>query len=637
MIIPDNETLVDLLNNEAIVINIVDLLFEHEGDPVTIGIHGDWGAGKSSILGMVEEKLSEKKHVLCLRFDGWRFQGFEDAKIALIEGIVMGLLDKRPGLKKASESAKKLLKRIDWLKVAKHGGAAALTAYTGIPNPDQLRMLTSMFGTFVSDPSKFVDKDQVKAALESADGILKPGENSKRVPEEINEFRKEFEELLEEAKIDQLVVLIDDLDRCLPKTVIETLEAIRLFVFTPKTAFVIAADEGMIEYSVREHFPDLPESSGSRDYARNYLEKLIQVPFRLPSLGQLETKMYVSLLLMNNEVDEDNDFTKIVDLARGKMRKPWEGKTLDLKTIKEVLGEKAGEVEEALFISDQISYLLAAGTSGNPRQIKRFLNTLFLRQAAAESRGFDEVQMPILAKLLLAERFIPDLYDYIAQTAGNDPEGHSVEISQVEAYSQKQNDDTSDKTKEQKDEFSDLPQWMIQTQILDWALVEPSLASVDLRPYLFIAKERKDYFAGLDLSQKLKQLAEKLMGSKLSIQSLSGQVSDLTPDEQITLLEFLQGRIMRGNDLKKQPTGIEGIRLLGKNNIALQLKIIDFLESLPTRNLGTWCVSGWNASITDKTAKSRLDLLIKKWSDIKDNKTLSMAAKSVSSVPRKAS
>ena len=117
-------------------------------------------------------------------------------------------------------------------------------------------------------------------------GLLKPSE-VKTVPEQIKEFREEFEKLLESAGIEQLVVLIDDLDRCLPDTAIETLEAVRLFVFMARTAFVVAADEGMIEYAVRKHFPDLPDTSGPRDYARNYLEKLIQVPFRIPALGAM--------------------------------------------------------------------------------------------------------------------------------------------------------------------------------------------------------------------------------------------------------------------------------------------------------------------------------------------------------------
>ena len=102
MILSDNETKVDLLNNEAIAKTIVMLLRERPDHPVTIGVHGDWGAGKSSVLEMIEASLSTEERVLCLKFNGWRFQGLEDAKIALIEGIVTGLIEKRPALTKAT-------------------------------------------------------------------------------------------------------------------------------------------------------------------------------------------------------------------------------------------------------------------------------------------------------------------------------------------------------------------------------------------------------------------------------------------------------------------------------------------------------------------------------------------------------
>ena len=56
MILSDNETKVDLLNNEAIAKTIVSLITESKNQPVSIGIHGDWGAGKSSILEMLEDE-----------------------------------------------------------------------------------------------------------------------------------------------------------------------------------------------------------------------------------------------------------------------------------------------------------------------------------------------------------------------------------------------------------------------------------------------------------------------------------------------------------------------------------------------------------------------------------------------------
>lgn len=129
----DNETKVDLLNNEAIAVTIIELLRDRPDQPVTIGVHGDWGAGKSSVLEMIEAGFEGEGKVLCLKFKGWRFQGFEDAKVALIEGIVTGLIEKRPVLTKTGEAVKDVFRRIDWLKVAKKAGGLAFTAFTGVP------------------------------------------------------------------------------------------------------------------------------------------------------------------------------------------------------------------------------------------------------------------------------------------------------------------------------------------------------------------------------------------------------------------------------------------------------------------------------------------------------------------------
>src|SRR3954469_16836099 len=150
MILPDNETKVDLLNNEAIAKTIVELLRKRPEHPVTVGVHGDWGAGKSSVLEMIEAALDSDKQVLCLKFNGWRFQGFEDAKIALIEGIVTGLIEKRPALTKAGEAVKDGFRRIDWLKVAKKAGGLAFTAFTGIPTPDQIGAIVGTLEGFLA-------------------------------------------------------------------------------------------------------------------------------------------------------------------------------------------------------------------------------------------------------------------------------------------------------------------------------------------------------------------------------------------------------------------------------------------------------------------------------------------------------
>lgn len=645
MILADSETRVDLLNNEAIAATIIGLLRERPDCPVTIGVHGDWGAGKSSILEMIEDGLSGEKKVLCLKFNGWRFQGFEDAKIALIEGIITGLVEKRPAMSKAAGAVREVFTRLDWLKVAKKAGGLAFTAYTGIPTPDLVGGIVSTLEGVLTNPGQLATKETLSSAIDGVKSILKPGE-TKTVPEEVEGFRKAFDKLLKEAGIEQLVVLIDDLDRCLPDTAIETLEAIRLFVFTERTAFVVAADEAMIEYAVRKHFPDLPDTTGPRDYARNYLEKLIQVPFRIPALGETETKIYVTLLLIGADVGEDDEgFAALIKAARLKLKRPWESTALDAATIRSALGKKADKVHNSLMLSDQIGPILAGGAKGNPRQIKRFLNTLLLRKKTAEARGFgDEITLPVLAKLMLAERFLPSLFDQIATVAVTHPQGRCPDLTRLEEIC---SGDSSavpsvDKRKKQTDgkplttsEPLDttpvsaiLSEWKTSQSIMAWARVHPPVGELDLRPYLFATKDKKDYFGPASVLGHLATVAEKLFGPKISVQVLESELKQLAQPEAEQLFEAVRTKVMSGDSFGTQPPGVDGMIVLVKAQPSLQGRLVDFLEAIPAERCGPWVLAGWKGAFKDVDAMERFDRLVDSWSKVAKDPMLKVAAES---------
>ena len=645
MVLTDNETKIDLLNNEAIASTIIGVLREKPDRPMTIGVHGDWGAGKSSVLEMIEAGFAGNGDVLCLKFNGWRFQGFEDAKIALIEGIVTGLVEKRPALSRAAGAVKDIFKRIDWLKVAKNAGGLAMTAFTGIPTPGQIGALVDGLEELLSDPGQLATKSNLSSAIEGVNAVLKPSQ-SRNVPEEVEAFRKAFDKLLGEAGVDQMVVLIDDLDRCLPDTAIETLEAIRLFVFTARTAFVVAADEAMIEYAVRKHFPDLPDTTGPSDYARNYLEKLIQIPFRIPALGEAETRNYVTLLLAGAELgDDDPGYRDLIVAARERLKRPWVSAPLDAAAVNTALGQNATKAHNALILSDQIGPILAGGAKGNPRQIKRFLNTLLLRQKMAEARGFgDEIKLPVLAKLMLAERFLPDLFDQIASVAVTDPRGHCAELVSLEEIDKAQNSTSSvnknsaaaadaksgavrAKAEGVAAESALLAQWKSSDAILGWAKVRPPLADVDLRPYLFATKDKKNYFGPASVLGHLAVLAEKLLGPKISVQALESDLKLLAPPEAAKLFEAVRAKIVGGDSFEMQPTGVEGMIVLVKAQPGLQGSLVNFLQSLPTARLGPWVVGGWQGVIRGDGERSRFNTLIEGWAAQSDNKILSTAAK----------
>lgn len=637
MILADNETRVDLLNNEAIATTVIKLIRDRPDQPVSVGVHGDWGAGKSSVLEMIEAGFEDEERVLCLKFNGWRFQGFEDAKIALIEGIVSGLVEKRPALTNTGEAVKDIYRRIDWLKVAKKAGGLAFAAFTGVPTPDQVQTIVGTLEGALEDPTSLASKDSIQSAIDSVQGLVMPKEEGygTNVPEEINAFLDAFDDLLSKAGVEQLVVLIDDLDRCLPDIAIETLEAVRLFVFTSRTAFVVAADEAMIEYAVRKHFPDLPDTTGPQTYARNYLEKLIQVPFRIPALGDTETRIYVTLLLVGAELGENSAvFNRLIVAAREQLRRPWIAGALDTETVRTALGDHASSATNALALSDQIGPILGSGTKGNPRQIKRFLNTLVLRKQTAEARGFgDEVKLPVLAKLMLAERFLPHVFDQIAVAAAAAPDGKCsdlmlLENASAEGEKKKEKDEsrrgapartrggakpTAKSNAVDTGESALLSEWLSSEAIIAWAAVQTPLGDEDLRPYLFVAKDRKDYFGAASALGHLATVVEQLLGDKFAVQGLEADLNKLAQPEAAQVFEAVRGRIVGGDSFDVEPPGAAGLTVLVKVHPSLQSNLVDFLESLPPKRLGPWACKGWEGVLKEPDEISRFDRVLKSW------------------------
>ena len=636
MIVADNETSVDLLYYEAISRTVVRLINETSDEPLTVGVHGDWGAGKSSALMMVEEAFSKDDGVLCVRFNGWLFEGYEDAKAVLIETIVEQLLGSRSRSKKLLDQANKVLRRVDWMKVARKAGSLAFTAATGIPHPETVKDLYDAASGLVDKSVGAISEIDLKSVADQAGQYLKEAE-PESAPEQMHAFREELKELLHRADIDRLVVLVDDLDRCLPETAIETLEAIRLFLFVPKAAFVIAADEGMIEYAVRQHFPDLPVATGPATYARNYLEKLIQVPFRLPSLGYAETRIYVTLLLVLNECGEDSDeFVKLVGLARQVLQRPWTGPGLDRNGVAEALGSIPDAVEGALDLAHRIAPILTDGARGNPRQVKRFINTMALRLAIAQERGFGDDLIPaVLAKVMLAERFAPEVYDAIAR--GSAATGVSEELAVLEAAVRggekegkkpkgRRKGETVDGAGGEAPDLPDLPslEWAKQ-----WARIDPPLVEHDLRPYVFVTRDRRSVFGAVTLLGQLDELLAKLSGPPLQVRQASSDVARLPTSEAEQLFDALRAKVTTVENLAVQPDGAQGLAIICQHHVFLQPSLVALLKSLPVSKLGAWAVSGWASALTTEDAKSEFAELVSKWAAQDDNKPLQTAAKAV--------
>lgn len=640
MLIPDHETAVDFLNYEAVAHTVVRLLRDNRQHAVTFGIHGDWGAGKSSVLKMVDAAMKDDDSVVCLWFNGWAFQGFDDAKTVLIEVIITELLRKRKTVAKVKEIGGRLLKRIDTMKVARRAGGLAFNLATGLPSPDQITTAFESIQALAAGVKSMSPAD-IEGRLTEVGGFLKPAEE-RSIPEQIHHFREEFKELLEVSKIAQLVVLIDDLDRCLPATAIDTLEAIRLFLFVEKTAFIIGADETMIEYAVREHFPNLPLTTGPVPYTRNYLEKLIQVPFRIPALGVQESRAYVTLLLVQALVGEDYaGFKTLLAKARESLNRPWLGASISQADVRAVDGGRRADLDAAFVVAQQIGPILAAGTKGNPRQIKRFLNALYIRLTIAGERGFgDDVNAAVLGKLMLAERFQPDFYEYLATEAMRG-DGTVEALRDMEAAAKADGKAAKEKKSAKTEKTAaaaedDAAKWSGREWVGAWLRIEPALTGIDLRPYVFVAREKR-IIGAAEAGGALDILIETLAGtSEMAGRGVEPQLKTLTPPDAEQLVAALRDRVLRHGNFTAMPPGFFGLMLTAKYHPRYQSEVLGLLGSAEPRALGVWVVTGWTEILTDTAAQEQLRTLLNQWAAQDDNAMLKRAAgQALAKVPTK--
>lgn len=624
MILTDNETRVDMLNNRAIANTIVQLINESENHPISIGVHGDWGAGKSSILAMIEEEFPSKRtdSTVCIRFNGWKHQGFEDSKIALMSSILSEITRRRKMTARAKEVAHKLWKNVNWISVAKSVGSVAMTAATGVP---PVGMLSGLLNNLKSSAE---DSDKVSGAIEYVGEYLNDAKVFEDISlsKEFSEFQDSFESLLKMTKIKKLIILIDDLDRCLPKVTIETLEAVRLFLFSKSTAFVIAADEAMIEYAVRSYFPDYPVENakhGGYEYSKRYLEKLIQIPFRIPVLGKVESEMYTSLLMIGSTLDEsDTSFKQLLNIAIDRMKKPWENNGLTIDDVQSALGEKYAIVSEPFAVANQVSDILSKNTQGNPRKIKRFINMLLLRKKIAEARGFgDFIQLPIMAKMMLAEQFFSDEYKVIATLLNE--EGSCYQISKLEKTLEASAEiikekktpgtialavDRESSVPDQKNDEEDMyiSEWMSKPDFCSWILSDPKLENVDLRPYFFACKGAEDYFFEQTQSETIRQLISKLMGNSMAVASVTQEIKDLNARDSKYVFDVLAQKIQQTGSVSDRPRGIEGITTLVEYHDTLEENLVQLIQIFDPTKVGPWICTGWGKCIRKESEIKKL-------------------------------
>lgn len=409
-------------------INALSNIINHIGmndTPVTLGIFGSWGSGKTSLMQMLEQQL-DSSSCIPIWFDAWRYSQADALWRAFLLSVVEELRtqilqdDKRlinilqqqikedENLKSATNARIFKQKRldmdkqlddlintlyrsierdelgeiqVDWKEAGKSAARIALRlGFSFIP----------VLGTL----TKVVEEAQGKIGeAEDIDSIFNIFQREKSKiyqaqSRSLEQFYLSLNKLIKDWIVEnnlRLVIFIDDLDRCLPEQALSVLETIKVFFDIQGCIFVIGMDRAIVEQGIYVRYKDFLSSNNyqlddqnspffSMD-GRDYLEKIIQVPFEIPPI-------------------EKEVITKFL---RGR-----------LSEIDNLSGNDA----------HRIAMIMAEGLQRNPRKVKRTLNTFQLLWALYQQSKQDTYPV-LLAKLVVIQSSAYPIYKQLVDTPSN--------------------------------------------------------------------------------------------------------------------------------------------------------------------------------------------------------------------------
>ena len=567
----DKESEIDFLNFNEAAQSIKDLITEKELMPISVGIFGDWGAGKSTILELTKKSLeSDEQEYIQVHFDAWMFQGYDDAKAALLETIASKLIKQAESDKGLTQKAKEFAGRVDKIRLMgllMDGGSAL----AGIPTGGGFQKI---FGLLSDDEDDDIDAEDLKEAAQGVQDVAKKNKGIVKAkkafspPKEIKEFRKAYSALLEEFD-KPLIVYVDNLDRCSPFNAISTLEAIRLFLFLPNTAFVIAADEDMIRLAVPEYHKGV-----SQRHQTDYLDKLIQIPVHVPRPGSVEIRAYLLMLIAQDHGVTKEQLESLRAALEESLKLSWKQSPI---TIDELLENQniddLPDLRGKFIVAEQLAPLLAESSNinGNPRIVKRLLNQVKMRRKTALRRGM-QLDEKTITKLVIFERCLGTqatnkLYELIDQENGKPKILAELEDPKIE--------------------FSDIDlpeEWQADPDFIEqWSNLSPQFTEIDLTPAAYLSRESIPMGAvNSVMSGAAQKLVDALMKQKNRLSGVNTELLNITPKEEyMAVMDGLIENFKSIGDWSEMPIGIYGARLLALEDQKCRASFLTFLNNIP--------------------------------------------------------
>ncbi|MDY0062372.1 MAG: P-loop NTPase fold protein [Myxococcota bacterium] len=324
--------------------------------PMTIGIQGDWGSGKTSLMRLIEANLEKQRQAsgsealacLSVRFNTWQYSQLaqrDRLPIAMMWNLTKKLQDeaaKTKGWPSANQRAMLMRFAKGLARAATIAAASVATGgLAGIGfSLDGEKLVRAFEGQDeqIDDANLFEKLHDDFAAI--VDAVLNSRFGAEQGP--------------------RVVFYIDDLDRLEPTRAVELLEVIKNFLDVPRCVFVLAIDYEVIIKGLKQR----ATSSGEGIDGKSFFDKIIQLPYRMPTQSYNSWNLFGRRMLNIYK-------TSCGPNVSGRMFQ-WPG---------------SGDASDSDPAYRNVRELLDSSIGSNPRSVKRLLNLISLTtQLALEAR-----------------------------------------------------------------------------------------------------------------------------------------------------------------------------------------------------------------------------------------------------------
>jgi len=257
--------------------------------PLTVGIYGAWGGGKSSIMRLLNAELTATGRYITVWFNAWRHQQEEHLGPALLQCLVQEFRrEAGPWVRvRAWGSSLVTHKHVMFgLALAVTAGLLSLAMFVRYPKAALISGLGALVPLWTSVGAPLWKLFRIEPS-QAADGKL-----SKRLGF-LQEFSGEFERVVSLLPENHFVaVFVDDLDRCPPDRVVELLEALNRLMESQHCYVILGIDDEMVQRCVELRYKALIDLMGpaaaeknGRSFGAHFLEKLVTIAVRVPPVG----------------------------------------------------------------------------------------------------------------------------------------------------------------------------------------------------------------------------------------------------------------------------------------------------------------------------------------------------------------